>query len=54
MHVNINSVRNKFDSLADIIKNNMSILMTSETKVDDSFLDGQFFLNGFGASFRLD
>ena len=53
-HLNINSIRNKFDSLADIIKDNIDILMISETKVDDSFLDGQFFLDGFGTPFRLD
>ena len=28
--------------------------MISETKVDDTFLDGQFFLDGFGKPFRLD
>ena len=27
--------------------------MISETKVDDLFLDGQFFLDGFGTPFRL-
>ena len=32
----------------------MDILMISETKVDDSFPDGQFFLDGFGTLFRLD
>ena len=28
--------------------------MISETKVDESFPDGPFFLNGFGTPFRLD
>ena len=28
--------------------------MISETKVEDSFLDGQFFLDGFGTPFRID
>ena len=28
--------------------------MISETKVENSFPDGQFFLNSFGTSFRLD
>ena len=51
--MNINSIRNKFDSLADIIKDNIDVLMTSETKVDDSFPHGQFFLDGFGAPFCL-
>ena len=52
-HLNINSIWNKFDSLADIIKDNIDILMISETKVDDSFPDGQFFLDGFGTPFHL-
>ena len=37
-HLNINSVQNKFDSLADIIKDNIDILMISETKIG---VDGQ-------------
>ena len=28
--------------------------MITETKVDNSFPDGQFFLDGFGTPFRLD
>ena len=28
--------------------------MASKTKVDDTFPDGQFFLDGFGTPFRLD
>ena len=53
-HLSINSIRNKFYSLADQIKDNIDILMISEYKVDDSFPDGQFFLDGFGTPFRLD
>ena len=53
-HLNINSIRNKFDSFTDIIKDNIDILMISETKVDDSFPDGQFFLDGFGTPFSID
>ena len=39
-HLNINSTRNKFESLADEIKDNIDILMIWENKVDHSFLDG--------------
>ena len=46
--MNINLIRHKFDSLADIMKDNIDILMISETKVDDTFPEGQFFLEGFG------
>ena len=37
--LNIKSIRNKFGSLADMMKDNIDILMMSESKVDDSFLD---------------
>ena len=33
-----NSIRNKFDYLIAITKANVDVLMTSETKLDDSFL----------------
>ena len=36
-HLNINSIRNKFEMLLDQIKGNMDILLVSETKIDDSF-----------------
>ena len=35
--LNINSLRNKFDSLVRMLNNNLDILLTSETKVDFSF-----------------
>ena len=53
-HLNINSIRNKFDALSLIIKNNVDILMISETKLDDSFLTAQFLLHSFSAPYRLD
>ena len=51
--LNINSIPKKFDSLADTIKDNIDVLMISETKVDDSFPDGPFFFDGFETPFRL-
>ena len=41
-HLKINWIRNKFDFLADIVKDNIGILMASESKLDDSFPDSQF------------
>ena len=35
-HLNINSVGNKFDSLSDIIENNIDVLMISERKLYSS------------------
>ena len=36
-HLNINSIRNKFDESSFIIDTNIDILLTSESKLDDSF-----------------
>ena len=43
----LNSVRNKFSSLHQTFLNKTVILLLSETKIDDSFLDSQFFTEGF-------
>ena len=53
-HLNINSIRNKFDQLVNGIKGNIDILMISETKLDDSFPSMQFLIEGFGPPFRSD
>ena len=53
-HLNMNSVGNKFDISADIVKDNVDILMISESKLDDSFPDSQVLRQGFGKPFRLD
>ena len=41
-HLNINSIRNKFDLLVDQIKGRVVIMVISETKLDESFPNGQF------------
>ena len=46
-HLNINSLRNKIDFVKDIFKNNIDILLISETKLDPSFPLNQFSINGF-------
>ena len=52
--LNINSIRNKFDSLINLINNNIDILMISETKLDPSFPTGQFHIHGFSEPYRFD
>ena len=47
-------MRNKFDSLGNIINNNIDILIISETKLDPSFPTGQFHIHGFSEPFRFD
>ena len=53
-HLNINSLRNKFDLFKDQIKGNVDVLVISETKLDDSFPTGQFKIPGYASPFRLD
>ena len=42
-HLNINSIKNKFDFLAHQIKRNNDILMISETKFNEIFLPTNFY-----------
>ena len=53
-HININSIRNKFNILADLIKGKIDILVISETKIDKSFPTSQFFIPGFSTPYRMD
>ena len=52
-HLNINSIRNKFESVVKEISSNVILLMLSETKLDDSFLKGQFLIKALGDPFRI-
>ena len=36
-HLNVNSIRNKFVSIQELIKRTFDIFLISETKIDDSF-----------------
>ena len=53
-HLNINSLRNKFDFLVTQVKGYIDILMISETKLDESFPIGQFLIDGYSVPFRLE
>ena len=53
-HLNINSIRNKFEVLKFIIDNNINIFLISEAKLDDSFPTAQFLIKGFSAPYRFD
>ena len=53
-HLNVNSLRNKLEFLKEQIRDNIDILMTSETKINASFPIGQFLLNDCSTPFRMD
>ena len=50
----INSVVRKLDHLKVLLVNNIDILVLTETKIDSSFPNAQFRIDGFSAPFRLD
>ena len=53
-HINISSIRFEFDILKLMLAELLDILKISETKLDDSFPEAQFFTEGFRTPFRLD
>ena len=52
-HLHINSIRNKSEVLADQVKGKIDVLMISETKIDESFPQGNFLIDGFSSLYRL-
>ena len=52
--LNINSLRNKFTSLMEIVSGNIDILVIEETKIDSTFPEAQFCIPGYKKPFRKD
>ena len=53
-HLNINSIRNKFELLSFLIGGKVDILLISETKIDSTFPTSQFLMSGYSNIYRLD
>ena len=53
-HVNIDSIKNKFDMLSSMVKDNIDILTVAETKLDSSFPQAQFRMEWYAPPFRYD
>ena len=53
-HLNINSIRNKFEMITNIFQGKLDILLASETKTDISFPSGQFIIPGFAPPYWFD
>ena len=53
-YLNIYLISNKFDQLKLNIKNNVNILVITESKLISSFPDLQFIVDGFRQPYRLD
>ena len=52
--LNINSLRNKFSDLRSMIQGKFDIFTVGETKIDASFPDAQFFMEGYTRPYRKD
>ena len=46
-HLSINSVRNKFESANEMIRNNFDTFIITESKLDSSFPNSQFHIPGY-------
>ena len=53
-YLNINSIRNKFSLLSDIVHGNIDYLTIAETKLDNSFPSNQFMIPGLEKPYRQD
>ena len=53
-HLNINSIRNKFEMLKEVVVNEIDILLISKTNLDNTFTLNQFILQEFTPPHRLD
>ena len=53
-HLNINLIVATLDQLKVLIVNNIDILVLTETKMDSSFPNAEFRIDGFSAPFRFD
>ena len=53
-YLNVNSIRNKLDPRKEIVSKNIDVMIIAETKLDASFPQEQFFIQGYSDPLRLD
>ena len=53
-NLNINLIAGKFDQPKPMVQYKVDILYLTETKIDSSFLNQQFYIEGFCLPYRLD
>ena len=52
--LNINYIGNKSEQLKETVLEYIDILVVAETKVDETFLESLFLMDGFSKPYRLD
>ena len=53
-NLNINSISNKFDQLKLFVRGKIEILVITETKLDSTFCNSQFLIEGYSKPYRFD
>ena len=53
-YLNINSIRNKFENLCELVAGNVDIFCIVETELDPSFPNSQFLIPDFHKPLRMD
>ena len=53
-HLDINSIRNKFEELISQVQGTVDVLMISETKIGDSFPIANFLIDDFSKPYTID
>ena len=53
-YLNINSIRNKFENLCELVAGNVDTLCIAKTKLDPAFPNSQFSIPGFHNPLRMD
>ena len=46
-HLNLNSLRNKFEAVEELVQSKIDICLLSETKIDETFSNQKFMINGY-------
>ena len=52
-HLNVNSLRKKFEMLEEFIKDKIEIFLIFDTTLDSPFPSGLFIIKGYSTPFRL-
>ena len=52
-YLNINSIRNKFDSVRATLVAHVDVFIVAETNINESFATAQFAIDGFHKPFRV-
>ena len=53
-HIDINSLKNNFELLTEIVRDKVDLLMIFETKLDSSFPNAQFYMKYYSKPYRFD